>query len=48
MRNENNKKGNLKFEELEQSEEFSLGGIGISAMIVTLIAIISSVLVQIF
>lgn len=39
---------NLQFEEMEEVEEFSLGGLGIGAMVVTAIAIVTQVFIQLF
>lgn len=40
--------GKLKFEEMEEAEEFSLGGLGIGALIVTTIAVFTQVFMRLF
>lgn len=37
---------NLRFEEMEEVQEFSLGGLGLGAMVVAIIAIITKFLMQ--
>ena len=39
-------KVNLKYEELDKSEEFSLGGFGIGALVITGIAIVTQLFMQ--
>lgn len=46
MKKEECRKGNLKFEEMEEVEEFSLGGLGIGALIVTTVAIFTQIFMQ--
>lgn len=48
MKRMENKGHNLQFEEMEEVEEFSLGGLGIGAMVVTAIAIVTQVFIQFF
>lgn len=46
MEQKENKKSELKYEEMDEVQEFSLGGLGIGAMVVTVIAIIAQFFMQ--
>ena len=37
---------NLKFEEFEEAKEFSVGGMGVGALIITTVAVVSQVLIR--
>lgn len=43
MKEKNDKKTSLQFEEMDDVKEFSLGGIGTAAMVVTCIAIVTQI-----
>lgn len=44
MKNAETKKCNLKFEEMEEVQEFSFGSVGFSAFAVTVVILLSQVL----
>lgn len=47
MKRTNDNLKSLKFEEFEEVKEFSIGGIGVGALIVTAVAVVIQVLVRI-